>query len=229
MTAPKPPARAFAFDMDGTIVDNMAFHTRSWVTFFERRGHTIDADDFFRATAGRHGREIIRDYLGQHLQEEEIRLLNDEKERLYRELYAPHRKTIAGFDALIARARLDNVKLAVATAAPNANIEFTLDGLDLRRHFDAVVGAADVPRGKPHPDVFLAAAERCGVAPADCIVFEDAPLGVEAARRAGMRTVVLTTTLPAAAFAGFDNVIQIVSDFSELTIAGLFSTQAAAQ
>ena len=63
------PARAFAFDMDGTIVDNMDFHTQSWVTFFERRGKTIDADAFFRATAGRHGREIIRDYLGQHLSE----------------------------------------------------------------------------------------------------------------------------------------------------------------
>ena len=78
-------------------------------------------------------------------------------------------------------------------------------------------------RGKPNPDVFLAAAERCGVAPEHCIVFEDAPLGVEAARRAGMRAVVLTTTLPASAFAQFDNVIHIVSDFSELTIDELFS------
>jgi beta-phosphoglucomutase-like phosphatase (HAD superfamily) len=111
----------------------------------------------------------------------------------------------------------------VATAAPPPNITFTLDGLDIRRHFDTVVGAADVPRGKPHPDVFLKAAERVGVAPEECIVFEDAPLGVEAARRAGMRAVVLTTTLPAEAFAEFDNVIKIVSDFSELTIDDLFA------
>jgi beta-phosphoglucomutase-like phosphatase (HAD superfamily) len=110
----------------------------------------------------------------------------------------------------------------VATAAPNANITFTLDGLDLRKHFDAVVGAADVARGKPHPDVFLLAAERCGVLPEHCIVFEDAPLGVEAARRAGMKAVVLTTTLPAEAFAEFDNVIHIASDFSQLTMDELF-------
>ncbi len=221
MTQPK---RAFVFDMDGTIVDNMAFHTKSWLAFFERRGQAHDADEFFKATAGRQGKEIMRAYLGEHLTDAEIPVLDDEKESLYRELYAPHRKTVDGFDDLVNQAKLRGVALAVATAAPNANITFTLDGLDLRRHFDAVVGAADVARGKPNPDVFLKAAERCGVAPEHCIVFEDAPLGVEAARRAGMRAVVLTTTLPAAAFAEFDNVIHIASDFSELTIDELFNS-----
>ncbi len=220
MTSHTP--RAFIFDMDGTIVDNMAFHTKSWVAFFERRGHAIDADDFFRATAGRQGHEIMRTYLGAGLTTEDTVLLDAEKEELYRELYAPHLETVAGFDQFIETAQEQDVRLAVATAAPPANIVFTLDGLDLRRHFDAVVGAADVARGKPNPDVFLLAAERCGVAPGNCIVFEDAPLGVEAARRAGMKCVVLTTTLPAEAFAEFDNVIHIASDFSQLTIAELF-------
>ncbi|MDP3672004.1 MAG: HAD family phosphatase [Telluria sp.] len=215
--------RAFIFDMDGTIVDNMAFHSKSWMTFFKRRGKDIDAEEFFRRTAGRQGKEIMRAYLGEDLPDAENLELNLEKESVYRELYEPHRKTVSGFDDLIAQAKLRGVALAVATAAPNANIEFTLDGLDLRRHFDAVVGAADVARGKPNPDVFLLAAERCGAAPENCIVFEDAPLGVEAARRAGMRAVVLTTTLPAAAFAEFDNVIHIASDFSELTIDELFA------
>jgi beta-phosphoglucomutase family hydrolase len=214
--------RAFAFDMDGTIVDNMAFHTQSWITFFERRGRAIDADEFFRATAGRQGQEIIRHYLGADLSDEEVGSLNHEKESVYRELYAPHRKTVAGFDALIEHAKARGIALAVATAAPPANIEFTLDGLGLRRHFDAIVGAADVPRGKPHPDVFLKAAEAAGSAPAHCIVFEDAPLGVEAARRAGMRAVVVTTTLPASAFAEFDNIVAIVNDFTVLDVEALF-------
>ena len=214
--------RAFIFDMDGTIVDNMSFHTASWITFFQRRGQDIDADAFFRATAGRQGKEIIRSYLGEHLDDAAVLALNQEKESVYRELYAPHRKTVDGFDDLIDQAKLRGVALAVATAAPDANITFTLDGLDVRRHFDAVVGAADVARGKPHPDVFLLAAQRCGVAPEHCIVFEDAPLGVEAARRAGMKAVVLSTTLPAEAFAEFDNVLHIASDFSQLTIDELF-------
>lgn len=213
---------AFIFDMDGTIVDNMAYHTRSWVAFFERRGRQIDPDEFFRKTAGRQGREIMRLYMGEHLTDEEVKLLNEEKEAVYRELYAPHRATITGFDDLIVKAKACEVALAVATSAPNANIDFTLDGLNLRRHFDVVVGAVDVTRGKPEPDAFLLAAERCGAQPENCIVFEDAPIGVEAARRAGMRCVVLTTTLPAEAFAEYENVIHIVSDFSQLTIDELF-------
>jgi beta-phosphoglucomutase family hydrolase len=214
---------AFIFDMDGTIVDNMAFHTQSWIRFFEQRGMAIDADEFFRTTAGRQGKEIIRAHLGEHLPDDAVKTLNLEKEGVYRELYGPHRKTVKGFDSLIAAAKEAGIKLAVATAAPVGNIAFTLDGLDLRRHFDAIVGAADVARGKPHPDGFLLAAEKLGAAPRDCIVFEDAPLGVEAARNAGMRCVVLTTTLPASAFAHFANVIAIAPDFASLDLANLLT------
>lgn len=218
--------RAFIFDMDGTIVDNMAYHTESWLAFFKRRGHELDADSFFRNTAGRQGHEIMRSYLGEALTKEEVAALDFEKESLYRELYAPHLAATPGFEAFIARAKAAGVKLAVATAAPPENIDFTLDGLDLRKQFDAIAGAADVARGKPNPDVFLLAAERAGALPANSIVFEDAPLGVEAARRAGMRAVVLTTTLPAEAFAEFDNVIVVARDFSQLDVAALFAAEA---
>jgi beta-phosphoglucomutase family hydrolase len=225
LSTPANNRRAFIFDMDGTIVDNMAFHTRAWLTFLQQRGHEVDADAFFLATAGRQGHEIIRSYLGDHLGDAEMRELSLEKDALYRELYAPHLATLPGFDAFIAAAQRGGITLAVGTAAPTPNVVFTLDGLDLRRHFDAVVGAADVLHGKPHPDVFLEAARRIDIAPEQCIVFEDAPLGVEAARRAGMRAVVLTTTLPASAFAQFDNVICIANDFNDMSCAALFSAQ----
>jgi beta-phosphoglucomutase family hydrolase len=219
-------SRAFIFDMDGTIVDNMSFHVKSWLEFFQRRGQQIDADDFFRNTAGRQGHEIMSTYMGAHLSKEESAALDFEKEELYRELYAPHLAPTAGFVDFIARAKAAGIKLAVATAAPTENIDFTLDGLDLRKEFNAIAGAADVARGKPNPDVFLLAAERAGTLPANSIVFEDAPLGVEAARRAGMRAVVLTTTLPAEAFMEFDNVIAVVRDFSELDVDELFAASA---
>jgi beta-phosphoglucomutase len=215
---------AFIFDMDGTIVDNMAFHTDSWLAFFARRGKTYDPDAFFRETAGAQGREILRERLGADIPEDEIAVLAQEKDVLYREIYGPHRSAIQGFEAFVTAARAQGVRLAVATSAPPANIVFTLDELDLRRHFDAVVGAADVARGKPHPDVFLKAAEKLGVPPADCIVFEDAPMGVEAARRAGMRAVVITTTLPAEAFREFDNVVRIVEHYEELNVGDLLGT-----
>lgn len=217
--------RALLFDMDGTIVDNMAYHTAAWTEFFKRRGTSIEHDDFFARTAGRHSREIMRDFISADLSDAEIESLNTEKEAIYRALYGPHRKVITGFEALIAQAKANSMALAVATAASDANITFMLDGLDIRKHFDTVVGAGDVKRGKPSPDVFLKAAQQCGVAPEHCIVFEDAPLGVEAARNAGMRAVVLTTTMPAAAFAGYDNVIAIASDFSTLTLDTLFTHQ----
>ncbi|MBW8901919.1 MAG: HAD hydrolase-like protein, partial [Massilia sp.] len=145
---------AFIFDMDGTIVDNMAFHTDSWLAFFSRRGKTFDPDAFFRETAGAQVREILRQRLDPEIPDDEIAVLAQEKEALYREMYGPHRSAIQGFEDFVRAARAQGVKLAVATSAPPANIVFTLDELDLRRHFDAVVGAADVARGKPHPDVF---------------------------------------------------------------------------
>jgi beta-phosphoglucomutase len=215
--------RAFIFDMDGTIVDNMAFHTKSWLEFFERRGKVYDADAFFRETAGAQGREILRERLGSDIPDDEIAVLAQEKDALYRDMYAPHRAAIQGFEDFVTQADARGVALAVATSAPPKNIVFTLDELDLRRHFAAVVGAADVKQGKPHPDVFLKAAEKLGVDPANCIVFEDAPMGVEAARRAGMRAVVITTTLPAEAFGEFDNVIAIVGDYDELAVDALLA------
>jgi len=215
---------AFIFDMDGTIVDNMAFHTKSWLEFFARRGKEYEAEAFFRETAGAQGREILRDRLGSDVTDEEIAALAAEKDALYREMYGPHRAAIQGFDKFVTAADDKGVALAVATSAPPKNIVFTLDELDLRRHFATVVGAADVKQGKPHPDVFLKAAEQLGANPADCIVFEDAPMGVEAARRAGMRAVVITTTLPAASFAEFDNVIKIVNDYDELSVEDLLAS-----
>lgn len=217
-------SRALIFDMDGTIVDNMDFHTQAWIAFFERRGKTIDPDQFFRDTAGRQGKEIIRHYVGEDLSDEEIGALTHEKEVLYREMYGPHRRTVDGFDAFIETARARGFKLAVATSASPGSARFVLDEMGLRERFDEIViGTIDVPRGKPHPDVFLKAADRCGVMPAQSIVFEDALLGVEAARRAGMRAVVLTTTLPASAFAEFDNVIAIVNDFTQLDVETLLA------
>lgn len=215
--------RAFIFDMDGTLVDNMAYHGRSWLEFFRRRGRTLDADTFFRRHTGRHSREILRDCFGPQLSEAECEAMIEEKETLYRTMYAPNQRALAGLEAFIAQARAGGFALAVGTSAPRANIQFTLDGLQLRKHFDAVVGAADVARGKPAPDVFLKAAQACGVAPADCIVFEDAPLGLEAARNAGMRAVALTTTMASDAFAGLPHVIAVAADYRALAPDALFA------
>ena len=145
---------------------------------------------------------------------EQYDALVDEKERLYREFAAPTLGLIAGAKEYVAAAREAGLKLAVCTAStlPNMALAFRRFGID--RWVETIVSPADGLRGKPHPDIFLEAARRLGVLPETCVVFEDAPLGVEAASRAGMTAVALTTTLAAEAFAAFDNLLAIVPDLT---------------
>lgn len=215
--------RAFLFDLDGTLVDNMPFHKQSWIDIFQRHGRPLDPDEFLRATSGRHGGEIVRDYFGIEPDDPANRRLNEEKEERYRELYGPHRQMLSGLRELLDQADAAGVKMAVATSAPHDNVAFVLDHLGIRTRFAAVVGPEDVGRGKPDPAVFLAAAGRLCVEPRECLVFEDALLGVEAARRAGMFCVAITTSLPQQAFYDKSNVVAVASTFAALRFDELVS------
>jgi beta-phosphoglucomutase family hydrolase len=207
------PLKGLLFDMDGTIVDNMPHHLAAWKELLGKRGCAIDVDDFFVQTSGRHSREILRDYLDRALSDDECRALDDEKNAIYQRRYAPDLAPIAGLEAFIAHARELGLSIGLCTAAAVGNVRFVLDGLGLRHCFDTVVDAAAVPRGKPAPDVFLAAAERFGIDPAHCLVFEDAPLGVQAAENAGMPAVAITTLLSPADFSSCSNVIATAHDY----------------
>ena len=211
------PIRGLIFDMDGTLVDNMRFHDDSWEKWHADLGLPFDRAGFFGRTAGRSGPEIIGEMFPDKSREELV-ALEDAKEVIYRALYRPHLAPMAGLLPLLDQADAHGLPMAVGTAAPPGNVDFTLDGLGLRHRFRTIVSPSQGFRGKPHPDMFLAAAERMGVAPEECLVFEDAPLGVEAARRAGMRAVVLLTTAPAETFAHFDHVIALAPDFASLDL-----------
>ena len=190
--------RGAVFDLDGTLVDNMRWHARAWISLV--RAHAADArsdaeiESFIYAHAGMKNEELIPLLVPGA---PDVSALSAEKEALYRQLYAPSLLPLAGLlpllDALAAR----QVRLAVASAAPLPNRDLVLDGLRLRPRFAVIVGAEHVRRGKPAPDIFLEAARQLGVAPSDCIAFEDAPKGVEAAVAAGMRCAAVTTTASA--------------------------------
>jgi beta-phosphoglucomutase-like phosphatase (HAD superfamily) len=156
------PARAFIFDMDGTLVDNMAYHMQSWLSFMQRQG--LNPEPMPSSAHGRtHQSRDSGRLSGRHLTREDYARFDQEKESLYRELYAPS-GTGRRAGSLHGQRQARRCAHGRGHGAPK-NIDFTLDGLDLRAEFDAIAGAADVARGKPHPDVFLLAAERAGARP----------------------------------------------------------------
>lgn len=203
--------------MDGTIVDNMKWHAQAWVELFADEGVEISAQAIFDL-AGKKTDEIIRTFLGSEVPHEECVVLARQKEFLYRHLYRPHRKPVDGLVELLDQSRRAGLKLGVATSAEQKNIQFTLDGLDLRRHFDRVVGAEEIKRGKPEPDAFLRTAELLGVDPAACVVFEDARMGIEAGRRAGMRVVGVATDLSIGELTALPGVVQAIQRFSDFDL-----------
>lgn len=211
---------ALLFDLDGTLIDSMPHHHVAWQEWHRRRALPFDPDGFFAATAGRTNAEIMRTLVPGATADDYL-AMGHEKEALYREIAVQSLELIPGFEALRASARERGLQLAICTASTPENMALAFGRFGLDAQMDTVVSPADGVRGKPHPDVFLEAARRLGVAPADCVVFEDAPLGIEAARRAGMTAVALTTSLPAQEFAAYDNLVAIAPDLTTIDLGAL--------
>jgi HAD superfamily hydrolase (TIGR01509 family) len=163
---------------------------------------------------GRRNREIFPILLGRELEDAEARTFAEEKEALYRDLSRGRLLALRGLDRLLERIAARRLPVAVATSAPAANVEHTLGELGLRERFPHVVRSEQVARGKPHPDVFVAAARAISVAPTDCLGFEDAPMGVRAARAAGMACVGVATSFSAAVLRA-EGAEAVVADFEE--------------
>lgn len=212
------PKRAFIFDMDGTIIDNMPVHIRTWLEMLSGMDIDVTSEEFLRRANGRTNGEIMRMLIDPAMTDDQVQALADRKEARYRELYGPQMETVTGFRELVQQAKAIGIKLAVATSAPRENVDFVLDGLGIRGEFDAVVDAEGIEKSKPDPEIFLTAAKRLGVTPAECVVFEDSYAGLEAARRAGMTVIALATTHEAEAFAELTYLDRIVGDFSEVRV-----------
>jgi beta-phosphoglucomutase family hydrolase len=207
--------RAFIFDMDGTLVDNMHVHTEAWGRMLAENNIEMNAHDFLVKTAGKTNREIMPMVFGD-ITDERILELGDRKESLYQELFLPVRKPVDGVIEFLEAAKALGIQMAVATAAPVTNMEFILDGLDLRKYFGAITTAADVTKGKPDPEIFLKSAEKLGVEPKDSIVFEDALGGFEAAHRAGMKSIGIATVNSIEDILKLDSVVEAHKDFINL-------------
>lgn len=215
MSAAAPVIKALIFDMDGTMVDSMPSHTESWLALARRHGLSVDIAELMRRTTGRTGLECIRVLFEREMPDAEALAYVHEKESLYRELFAPKFAEVQGFSAFASLARARGLQLGVGTAGDQHNIAFAYANLALRPLPEVAVGGDEGLPGKPEPAIFLEVARRLGVDPAHCIVFEDAPLGIEAARRAGMQAVGICTGHTPEQLAG-DHVLAHAKHFTEL-------------
>ena len=207
------PDLALIFDLDGVVIDSMPTHTLAWERYLERNG--IDPTNVEARMHGKRNDDLVRDLFGTHLDDAAVFEHGAAKERLFRELISPTFETrlVPGIREFLSEAS-KTVPLAVGTNAEPANVDFTLNGAGIRQYFRAIVDGSQVARAKPAPDVYLRGAELMGVDPANCIVFEDSPVGIEAARAAGMRVVGLLTHA-----SNLDNVDLAIRDFTEPELA----------
>lgn len=218
---------ALIFDMDGTMVDSMPWHAKAWIEFARRRGLALDVPDLMRRTTGRNAFECACELMEREVSVAESDAITHEKESIYRELFGAVFAEVAGFGAFAQAAAARGLKIAVGTAGDRHNVAFVMERLRMDPLPLAIVGGDEGFTGKPTPAIFLEAARRIGVEPAHCIVFEDAPFGIEAARRAGMRAVAICTTHSAAELAG-PHVIAAVRDYEELALSNFLETLDAA-
>lgn len=209
------PIRALIFDMDGTMIDSMPTHKSAWMTFARRYGIQMDLPEMMRRTTGRTGTECMGELFGRIMTDAEALPFVHEKEIIYRELYAPIFSEVSGFKAFMDMALRQELAVGIGTAGDAANVAFAFSHLCLDPEPAVVVRGDMGLAGKPEPAIFLEAAKRLGFAPSECVVFEDAPFGIEAARRAGMRAVAITTTHSSAELAG-EHVIASAANYEVL-------------
>jgi beta-phosphoglucomutase len=213
------------FDMDGVLVDSYRAHWQSWHFMADELGKGLTEVQFV-STFGRTSREIIAEHWGAEcLTSEEIAAFDLRKEALYRELVNRDFPAMEGATELIRALAADGFRLAVGSSGPPENVALAVERLGAGPFFHTLVTGRDVTRGKPDPQVFLLAAERLGVAPANCAVIEDAPVGIAAANAAGMASIALLSTgHTAESVSAAKLIVNSLRDLSPERIAGLIKS-----
>jgi|SRR5450432_1410460 beta-phosphoglucomutase len=214
--------RALIFDLNGTMINDMEFHIRAWTEILnEELKAGLSPEQVKSQMYGKNSELFSRVFGKDSFSEEEMEHWSMEKEKRYQEAYRPHIQLIDGLGDFLKKAFEKNIPMAIGSAAIPFNIDFILDQLDIRKYFSAIVSANDVRISKPDPETFLKAASLLQVEPSSCLVFEDAPKGVEAAQSAGIPCVVLTTMYNRNNFPGMNRILAFIQDYTDPFILSL--------
>ncbi|HEX9956782.1 MAG TPA: HAD family phosphatase [Fibrella sp.] len=208
--------KAVIFDMDGVIADTNPHHQIAWRKYYEQHGRTLSDAEFVEHVSGKHNSAILGHlFPDQSVDVADFDRLADEKESLFRELYAPDIVAVPGLVDFLTTLKAHGIKTAVATSAPVENLDFVIDALELRPFFDALLHEKLVTRPKPDPEIYLKAMAMLGVTSEESIVFEDSMTGVKAGRAAGARVIGLATTHTVDELAEVTS--DVITDFTEMT------------
>jgi HAD superfamily hydrolase (TIGR01509 family) len=195
------------------MIDDMPYHVQAWHRILNNFGANISLERMKQECYGKNDELLERIFPGRFGAEEKQRM-SRAKEEAYQAAILPQLKLLPGLQQLLDMAAQSGICMAIGSAAIMLNIDFVLDHLNIRSYFDVLVSADDVQHSKPHPETYLQCAQRLGVQPAQCLVFEDAPKGVESAVNAGMDAWIITGMHTASEFDGFGSVVGISTDFN---------------
>ena len=217
MSHTQSPYRAALFDMDGTLVDNSEVHVRAFELFCNRY-HVSDWREKLNRAFGMGSDDIMRMLLPEAVIEQKgLKALGDEKEEIYREIYAPEIRPVAGLVALLELLNRSGIRCAVGSSGCRDNVKFVLDKCNIGTFFEARISGDMVTRCKPEPEIYITAAKALGVKIDECIIFEDARAGFEAAKRAGAGLIVgISTTLKKEEIEAEKLADIVVEDFTEI-------------
>jgi beta-phosphoglucomutase len=202
---------AFLFDMDGVIIDSNPFHKISLKQFCKKYGHDLSEDQLREKIYGRTNKDWLVNIFGK-LDEKKLKQYGDEKEALFRELYANDIKPLDGLLSFLNKMDHQNIPRAIATSAPRANVDFTLEKTGTAKYFQVILDESFVSKGKPDPEIYLKTAAALKFTPGNCVVFEDSLSGVKAGKAAGCKVVGVTTTHSRQELAETDLVIDNFED-----------------
>jgi HAD superfamily hydrolase (TIGR01509 family) len=210
------------FDIDGTMVNNTSYHRQAWFDLCRRYAIDLDHQSYHDKIHARSNDQIVPNLFGPAVDKVFIRKIEVEKESLYRETFGPVMQETPGLAALLHKLQEHGIPCAAASNSPKENVDFVLDELGIRDFFKVVMYRDLVSVGKPHPELFLKAAEGMNIPPRRCLVFEDSASGFKAARAAGMPYLVITFGADPHELQEAHDAKGIYENFSQIDIASIF-------